>query len=93
MTYLGSSETSICTLSMSLIPRRRARYIGIHSIFSFEHPACTCVQFNSNSVQGYICSSLLQVLGYEERSLAHLLQKHCRVTANKQHQRADWRIR
>ncbi|KAK9908142.1 hypothetical protein WJX75_003265 [Coccomyxa subellipsoidea] len=34
-----------------------------------------------------------QVLGYEERSLAHLLQKHCRVTANKQHQRADWRIR
>ncbi|EIE21113.1 3'-5' exonuclease, partial [Coccomyxa subellipsoidea C-169] len=34
-----------------------------------------------------------QVLGYEERSLAHLLQRYCGVTANKQYQRADWRVR
>ncbi|BDA45050.1 probable exosome component 10 at N-terminal half [Coccomyxa sp. Obi] len=34
-----------------------------------------------------------QVLGYEERSLAHLLHKFCGVTANKQHQLADWRAR
>ena len=34
-----------------------------------------------------------QVLEYEERSLAYLLQRHCGVAAAKQHQRADWRTR
>ena len=36
---------------------------------------------------------LSQVLGYVERSLARLLQRHCGVAAAKQHQRADWRAR
>lgn len=34
-----------------------------------------------------------RVLQYSSYSLAHLLQHHCRVTANKQLQRADWRLR
>ena len=33
------------------------------------------------------------MLGYEERSLAHLLSRLCGVNTDKQHQRADWRVR
>ena len=34
-----------------------------------------------------------RVLNYEKYSLAFLLKKFCDVTANKQYQLADWRIR
>ena len=34
-----------------------------------------------------------RVLNYERFSLAFLLKKFCDVTANKQYQLADWRIR
>ncbi|CAI5491619.1 unnamed protein product [Closterium sp. Naga37s-1] len=34
-----------------------------------------------------------RVLGLERFSLAHLLQRYCRVTANKSLQMADWRVR
>ena len=34
-----------------------------------------------------------RVLNFEKYSLAHLLKKFCDVTANKQYQLADWRIR
>lgn len=36
---------------------------------------------------------MLQVLGREERSLAHLLRRYCGVTQDKAHQTADWRLR
>jgi hypothetical protein len=35
---------------------------------------------------------LIQVLGREERSLAHLLRRYCGVTQDKTHQTADWRL-
>lgn len=34
-----------------------------------------------------------RVLNFEKFSLAYLLKKFCDVTANKQYQLADWRIR
>jgi exosome complex exonuclease RRP6 len=34
-----------------------------------------------------------RVLSYERLSLSYLLKKFCGVTANKQYQLADWRIR
>lgn len=34
-----------------------------------------------------------RVLNFEKYSLAYLLKKFCDVTANKQYQLADWRIR
>lgn len=34
-----------------------------------------------------------RVLNFEKCSLAYLLKKYCDVTANKQYQLADWRIR
>lgn len=34
-----------------------------------------------------------QVLGREERSLAHLLRRYCGVSQDKSHQTADWRLR
>ena len=34
-----------------------------------------------------------RVLNFEKFSLAYLLKKYCDVTANKQYQLADWRIR
>jgi hypothetical protein len=35
----------------------------------------------------------MQVLGREERSLAHLLRRYCGVLQDKTHQTADWRVR
>jgi ribonuclease D len=34
-----------------------------------------------------------QVLGRGERSLAHLLRRHCSIMQDKTHQTADWRVR
>jgi hypothetical protein len=41
----------------------------------------------------WVFALVLQVLGREERSLAHLLRRYCGVTQDKTHQTADWRLR
>ncbi len=35
----------------------------------------------------------LQVLAFEQHSLAHLLRKYCNIRVDKSYQRADWRVR
>ena len=35
----------------------------------------------------------LQVLGFEQHSLAHLLRKYCNIRVDKSYQQADWRVR
>ena len=36
---------------------------------------------------------MLQVLGLEQHSLAHLLHRYCNIRVDKSYQRADWRVR
>ncbi len=44
-------------------------------------------------LEGLLAICALQVLGREERSLAHLLRRYCGVQQDKAYQRADWRVR